>query len=137
MTHLRVYPAPNFNSQTSRTGGTLNLAGYIDLNTPVSDIQSCDFVTATELICASDDASGTLFSNQFPLLEITLAAPLSGGTVSGTVTDLGSIPQSSICSGTFEPEGVDYDAATGVLRVEIIQPGVCEVATTVYEYKQG
>jgi hypothetical protein len=30
---------------------------------------------------------------------------------------------------------VDYDVATGVLRVEIIQPGVCEVATTVYEYQ--
>lgn len=28
-----------------------------------------------------------------------------------------------------------YDVATGVLRVEIIQPGVCEVATTVYEYQ--
>jgi hypothetical protein len=26
-----------------------------------------------------------------------------GSTVTGTVTDLGSIPQSSICSGTFEP----------------------------------
>lgn len=26
-------------------------------------------------------------------------------------------------------------AATGVLRVGIIQPGVCAVATTVYEYQ--
>jgi hypothetical protein len=52
------------------------------------------------------------------------------------VTDLGSIPQHSICSGTFEPEGVDYDTATGVLRIEITQPGVCEVAATVYEYQQ-
>jgi hypothetical protein len=57
--------------------------------------------------------------------------------LTGTVTDLGSIPQSSICSGTFEPEGVDYDTATGVLRFEITQPGVCEVATTVYEYQQS
>jgi hypothetical protein len=30
-------------------------------------------------------------------------------------------PQKSICSGPFEAEGVDYDVATGVLRVEIIQ----------------
>ena len=51
--------------------------------------------------------------------------------------DLGSIPQSSICSGSFEAEGVDYDTATGILRVEIIQPSVCEVATTVYEYKRS
>ena len=137
MTHFQVYPTPYFNSATSPTGGTLNLSGYINLNTPVSNIQGCDFVTATELICASDDSSDSIFANPFPLLEVTLAAPLNGGTVTGTVTDLGSIPQSSICSGTFEPEGVDYDTATGVLRVEIIQPGICAVATTVYEYQQG
>jgi hypothetical protein len=53
------------------------------------------------------------------------------------VTDLGSIPQSSICSGTFEPEAIDYDTATGTLRVEITQPGVCEVATMVYTYQRG
>jgi hypothetical protein len=33
------------------------------------------------------------------------------------------------------PSGATYEyTATGVLRVEIIQPSVCEVATTVYEY---
>lgn len=137
MTHFQVYPTPGLNGATSPSGGTLNLAGSINLNTPVNDIQGCDFVTATELICASDDSSDSIFANPFPLLEVTLAAPLSGGDVTGTVTDLGSIPQSSICSGTFEPEGVDYDPAAGVLRVEITQPGVCEVATTVYEYRQG
>jgi hypothetical protein len=136
-TNLQIFPAPYFNSETSATGGTLSLAGYIDLSTPVNDIQGCDFVTATQLICASDDNSETIFANPFPLLEVTLAAPLNGSTVTGTVTDLGSIPQSSDCSGTFEPEGVDYDTATGVLRVEITQPGICEVATTVYEYQQG
>jgi len=136
-TNLQIFPAPYFNSETSATGGTLSLAGYINLSTPVNDIQGCDFVTATQLICASDDNSESIFANPFPLLEITLAAPLNGSTVTGTVTDLGSIPQSSDCSGTFEPEGVDYDTATGVLRVEITQPGICEVATTVYEYQQG
>jgi hypothetical protein len=134
---LQIFPAPSFNSQTSPTGGTLNLSGDINLSTPVNDIQGCDFVSATQLICASDDNSETIFANQFPLLEISLAAPLNGSTVTGTVTDLGSIPQGSICSGTFEPEGVDYDSATGILRVEITQPGVCEVATTVYEYQQS
>jgi hypothetical protein len=136
-TNLQIFPTPYFNSETSATGGTLSLSGYINLSTPVNDIQGCDFVTATQLICASDDNSESIFANQFPLLEITLAAPLNGSTVTGTVTDLGSIPQSSDCSGTFEPEGVDYDTATGVLRVEITQPSVCEVATTVYEYQQG
>ena len=132
---LQVYPTPYFNSATSATGGTLNLSGAINLSTPVNDIQGCDFVTATQLICASDDSSDAIFANPFPLLEVTLAAPLDGSTVTGTVTDLGSIPRNSACSGTFEPEGVDYDTATGVLRVEITQPGVCEVATTVYEYR--
>ena len=136
-TNLQIFPAPYFNSATSPTGGALNLAGYINLSTPVNDIQGCDFVTATELICASDDNSETIFANQFPLIEVTLAAPLNGSTVTGTVTDLGSIPQSSDCSGTFEPEGVDYDSATGTLRVEITQPSICEVATSVYEYQQS
>jgi hypothetical protein len=137
MNHLQVYPAPHFNPSTSPNGGSLTLAGSITLSTQVDNIQGCDFVTATRLVCASDDATGSIFANPFPLLQVTLAAPLNGTTVAGTVTDLGSIPRSSICSGTFEPEGVDYDTATGVLRVEITQPGACEVATTVYEYRQG
>lgn len=135
--HLQIYPTPLLNSSTPATGGALNLAGYIQLDHQVNDIQSCDFLTATALICATDDSSQRLFSNAKPLLEITLPGPLTGQTVTGHVTDLGSIPQSSICSGSFEAEGVDYDTATGILRVEIIQPSVCEVATTVYEYKQG
>jgi len=114
---------------------TLPLSGYIDLSTPVNDIQGCDFVTATELICASDDTTETIFSNPMPLLEVTLSAPLNGSTVTGTVTDLGSIPESSSCSGTYEPEGVDYDVATGVFRVEMVPPGVCEIATTIYDYQ--
>lgn len=134
-TYLQVYPTPYFNSATSKTGGTLSLSGYINLSTPVNDIQGCDFITATKLICASDDSSDSIFSNAFPLIQVTLSAALNGSTVTGTVTDLGSIPQQSICSGTFEPEGVDYDPATGILRVEITQPGICEVATTVYEYQ--
>ena len=135
--HLQIYPTPLLNSSPPATGGALDLAGYLQLDHQVNDIQSCDFLTATALICASDDSSQTLFSNAKPLLEITLPGPLTGQTVTGHVIDLGSIPQSSICSGSFEAEGVDYDTATGILRVEIIQPSVCEVATTVYEYKQG
>jgi hypothetical protein len=138
MTHFQVYPTPILNAATSATGGTLNLSGYIQLDHAVADIQSCDFVTATKLICASDDNSGALFADQKPLLEVDLAHAPTGGDVAGHVIDLGPIPQAnSICSGGFEAEGVDYDQSTGVLRVEIIQPGICEVATTVYEYKQN
>jgi hypothetical protein len=137
MSHLQVYPTPLLNAQTSSDGGTLNLSGYIQLDHQVNDIQGCDFVTSTELICASDDSSETLFSNAKPLLEVDLSAPLSGSDVTGHVVDLGSIPQSSDCSGTFEAEGVDYNSATGVLSVEIIQPSICEVVTSVYQYKQS
>lgn len=138
MSHLQIFPTPLLNGQTSPTGGSLNLSGYVELDHPVNDIQGCDFVNSTELICASDDSSDTLFSNAKPLLEVQLAAAVNGSTVTGHVIDLGSIPQTnSICSGTFEAEGVDYDAATGVLRVEIIQPSICEVATTVYEYTRN
>jgi hypothetical protein len=137
MSHLQIYPTPLLNSETSSDGGTLNLSGYIELDHQVNDIQGCDFVTSTELICASDDSSETLFSNAKPLLEVDLSAPLNGSDVTGHVVDLGSIPQSSDCSGTFEAEGVDYNAATGVLSVEIIQPSICEIVTSVYQYKQS
>ena len=137
MDHLQIYPTPLLNSATSATGGSLNLAGYIELDHQVNDIQGCDFVTSTKLICASDDSSETLFSNDKPLLEVDLSSALDGSDVTGHVVDLGSIPQSSDCSGTYEAEGVDYDPSTGILRVEIIQPSVCEIVTSVYEYKQS
>ena len=86
------------------------------------------------MICASDDDSETLFPNQKPLLEVTLPGPLRGTNVKGHVVDLGSIPQVSTCSGTFEAEGVDFDTSTGMLRVEVIQPGSCILMTTIYEY---
>ena len=137
MSHLQIYPTPLLNPETSSDGGTLDLSGYIELDHQVNDIQGCDFVTSTELICASDDSSETLFPNAKPLLEVDLSAPLDGTDVTGHVVDLGSIPQSSDCSGTFEAEGVDYDAATGVLSVEIIQPSICEVVTSIYQYTQS
>jgi len=138
MSHLQIYPTPLLNEQTSPSGGSLGLSGYVELDHQVNDIQGCDFVTSTELICSSDDSSETLFSNAKPLLEIQLATAVDGSNVTGHVIDLGSIPQAnSICSGTFEAEGVDYDVATGVLRVEIIQPSICEIETTVYEYTQS
>jgi len=134
MTHLQIYPTPDLNHRTSPHGGRLPLAGYIKLDHKVNNIQGCDFTSKTTLICASDDDTQTLFSNQKPLLEIVLPHPLGGTTLTAHVIDLGSIPQTSACSGTFEAEGVDYAAASGTLRVEIIQPGSCIIHTTVYEF---
>jgi hypothetical protein len=134
MSHLQVYPTPLLNHATPARGGPLHLAGYIRLDHRVNDIQGCDFIDRTTLICASDDDSRTLFANEKPLLEVELPRPLRGGNVKGHVVDLGSIPQHSTCAGTFEAEGVDYDVTTGILRVEIIQPGSCILKTTVYRY---
>jgi hypothetical protein len=134
MTHLQIYPTPLLNRQTSSHGGSLHLAGYIKLNHKVYDIQGCDFVTGTTLICVSDDDRRKLFANQKPLLEIELTHALNGRNVAGRVVDLGSIPQKGMCTGTFEAEGIDYDVATGILRVEIVPPGSCIIHTTVYEY---
>lgn len=137
MSHLQIYPTPYLNHRTPSGGGQLPLAGYIQLDHPVNDIQGCVFTTKTTLICASDDDSQKLFTNQKPLLEVDLASALHGADVTGHVVDLGSIPQKSTCSGTFESEGVDYDRASGTLRVEVIQPGPCIVHTTVFEYSHG
>ncbi len=136
MGHLQIYPTPLLNHESPSHGGSLRLAGYIRLSHKVNDIQGCDFVTPVRLICASDDDSRTLFPNEKPLVEIDLSKALHGVSEKGYVADLGSIPQKSSCSGTFEAEGVDYDPATGILRVEIIQPGSCILRTTIYEYKQ-
>lgn len=134
---LQVFPAPLLNPSTPARGGDLPEAGQITLDKPVRDIQGCDFVTETRLLCASDDASGTLFPEIRPLLQVDLPHRLDGQPVTGSVKSLFSLPQTSICSGTFEAEGVDYDTKTGTLRAEVIPPGVCAVATTVYTYRQG
>jgi hypothetical protein len=135
MNHLQIYPTPLLNHHTPSDGGSLQLAGYIELDHAVNNIQGCDFVAPVRLICASDDDSRTLFPNEKPLLEIDLPSALHGISMTGQVVDLGSIPEESSCSGTFEAEGVDFDASTGILRVEIIQPGSCILATTIYEYE--
>jgi hypothetical protein len=134
MSHLQIYPAPLLNRRTSPSGGALHLVGYIKLDHKINDIQGCDFTTRTTLICVSDDDSRTLFANEKPLLEIELAHALNGDSVKGHVVDLGPIPQRSTCTGTFEAEGVDFDVATGILRVEVVAPGKCVLTTKIYEY---
>lgn len=100
------------------------------------DIQGCDFATDTRLLCASNDATGTLFPEIRPLLQVDLARKLDGQPVTGSVKSLFALPQRSVCTGTFETEGVDYDVNSGTLRAEMIPPGVCAVATAVHSYRQ-
>jgi hypothetical protein len=125
---LQVFPAPLTNPSTPATGGTLPQAGQITLDRQVTDVQGCDFVSATRLVCASDDAAKDV-------IQVDLPHALDGTAVTGQVSTLFQVPQSSICSGSFETEGVDYDVNASTLRVEIVSPGVCEVATTVYSYR--
>ncbi|MFE0675801.1 hypothetical protein [Streptomyces sp. NPDC058867] len=132
---LQVFPAPLLNPSTPPTGGELKEVWQITLDRPVRDIQGCDFVTDTRLVCASNDATGSLFPEIRPLLQVDLERKLDGQPVTGAVRALFALPQRSLCSGTFEAEGVDYDARSGTLRAQMIQPGVCAVSTSVYAYR--
>ncbi|AZQ38854.1 hypothetical protein EJ357_39900 [Streptomyces cyaneochromogenes] len=134
---LQVFPAPLLNPSTPPTGGDLKEAWQITLDKPVRDIQGCDFVTDTRLLCASNDATGTLFPQIRPLLQVDLERKVDGQPVTGAVKSLFALPQRSVCTGTFETEGVDYDVNSGTLRAQMIPPGVCAVTTAVYSYKQG
>ncbi|MER5939269.1 hypothetical protein ABT121_18310 [Streptomyces sp. NPDC001928] len=133
---LQVFPAPLLNPATSPTGGDLKEAWQITLDKPVRDIQGCDFVTDTRLLCASNDATGTLFPELRPLLQVDLPRKVDGQPITGAVKPLLALPQRSVCTGAFETEGVDYDAKSGTLRAEMIPPGVCAVTTAVYSYRQ-
>lgn len=134
---LQVFPAPLLNQSTPQTGGSLPQAGQITLDHRVRDIQGCDFVTETRLVCTSDDAATDLWPDPRPLLQVDLPHALDGQQVTGHVSDLGPLPQSSPCTGTFETEGVDFDANSGTLRAQVVAPGVCIVSTTIYEYRQN
>ncbi|MEU3737320.1 hypothetical protein AB0E78_09650 [Streptomyces sp. NPDC032198] len=132
---LQVFPAPLLNSSTPPTGGALPQAGQISLDKPVRDIQGCDFVSDTRLVCASNDASKELWPEDRPVLQVDLERALDGKQVTGKVTSLFAAPQRSICRGTFETEGVDYDAGRRTLRAEVVPPAPCLVTTSVYAYR--
>ncbi|MFI9102402.1 hypothetical protein ACIGXA_17940 [Streptomyces fildesensis] len=124
---LQVFPAPLLNPATPRTGGALPQAGQITLSRAVDNIQGCDFVSGTRLVCVSDDDAKDL-------VQVDLPHALDGTAVTGQVTTLLQLPKRSICSGTFESEGIDFDPRTNTLRAEVVQPGICMVSTSVYSY---
>ncbi|WP_345618510.1 hypothetical protein [Streptomyces ziwulingensis] len=125
MDRLLVFPTPGVNAATSPSANLPQVA-TVRLDRPVRDVQGCDFVTATRLLCSSDDPAGTLFGLTKPLLQVDLsAAPTGAGDVTGRVTALRQLPLRSACSGTFEAEGVDYDRRSGTLRVIVVSPGFC------------
>jgi hypothetical protein len=125
MSRLLVFPTPGVNPSTSPSAN-LPQASTVNLDHAVRDVQGCDFLSATQLLCSSDDPAGTLFGITKPLLQIDLSAEPNGtGDVSGHVTALRQLPLRSSCTGTFEAEGIDYDRRTGTLRVIVVSPGFC------------
>ncbi|MFF7281006.1 hypothetical protein [Streptomyces griseorubiginosus] len=125
MTRFLVLPTPGVNASTSPSAN-LPQAATVTLDHAVRDVQGCDFVTATRLLCSSDDPAGTLFGYTKPLLQVDLsAAPTGSANVTGHVTALRQLPLRSACSGSFEAEGIDYDRRSGTLRVIVVSPGFC------------
>jgi hypothetical protein len=133
---LLVFAMPQLNPAAPAAGQPLPLAATIQLDRPVRDVQGCDFATATRLLCAADDAGTDLWPTPKQLLQVDLARPLDGTTVTAHVTSLGELPLQSLCSGTFEVEGIDVDGSQ--LLVEVTPPSPCNYAvTTVYRYTQA
>ncbi|MFE7271349.1 hypothetical protein [Streptomyces sp. NPDC057623] len=124
MTRLLVHPTPGVNSGTSPSAN-LPWTSSVRLDHAVRDVQGCDFLSATTLLCSSDDPAGTLFGVTKPLLQIDLSAEPGATDVTGHVTALRQLPLRSSCSGDFETEGIDYDRRTGTLRVIVVSPGFC------------
>lgn len=123
MSRLLVHPMPGI--AFTNPAANLPYASAIRLDRPVRDVQGCDFVTATRLLCSSDDPEGSLFGVTKPLLQVDLATPVGSSDVVGRVTSLGQLPLQSGCSGSFEVEGIDYDERDGTLRVVVMSPSIC------------
>lgn len=120
---LLVHPMPGIG--WTDPAADLPYASAIRLDRPARDIQGCDFVSETQLLCSSDDPDGSLFGTTKPLLQLDLSAPVGADDVPATVTALGRLPLESACDGEFEAEGIDYDERDGTLRVVVLSPGVC------------
>ncbi|MGH9124541.1 MAG: hypothetical protein ACRDZ8_07425 [Acidimicrobiales bacterium] len=137
MRRILMFPTPILNSATPQKGGSVALAGMVNLDHPVRNVQGATFVSPSRLLFATDDPDTDLWPTARQLLQVDLPAPLDGTTTTGEVTSLGALPLQSRCRGTFEVEGIDYDAGSGDLRVAIIPPPPCKWAvTTIYRFRQ-
>ncbi|MEU5364185.1 hypothetical protein ABZ354_11960 [Streptomyces sp. NPDC005925] len=137
MNRFLVFPTPGVNGSTSPSAD-LPQAATVHLDHDVRDVQGCDFVTATQLLCSSDDPEGALFGTTKPLLQVDLSAAPNGTDVDGHVTALRRLPLRSSCSGGFEAEGIDYDRRTGTLRVIVVSPGFCVITDSkTYRFTRG
>jgi hypothetical protein len=126
MNRLLVFPTPVVAQPASQT--ELRLAATITLNPSVSRIQGCDFIDSATLVCTSD-------TSPQQLLKVALDGPINGTAQNATVTSLGYLPLESVCTGTFEAEGIDYAPGPQLMRFEVVPPSPCSISTRVYVYK--
>jgi hypothetical protein len=136
MTRLLMFATPLLNPATAQTGGTLPLAAMITLDHKVRSVQGATFVDATRLLCSTNDPGTDLWPTPRQLLQIDLSGPLTGVATTAQVSYLGELPTESLCPGSFEVEGINYDPTTGDLRVNVVPPNVCGLLTTIYRYRQ-
>jgi hypothetical protein len=136
MRRFLIFPTPMLNPAASRTA--MGLAATLELDFTVRNVQGGVFVDPVTLLCSTDDPDTSLWPVARQLLQVDLERPLDGNQVNGRVSCLGALPLKSCCPGTFEVEGIDYDSASGDLRVVVIPPPPCKWATvTVYRYRRN
>lgn len=133
---LLVFPAPLLNPAAPAGTVNLPLVATIDLDHAVRNVQGAVFVDGRTLLCSTDDRGVDLWGVGRQLLEIRLDAELSGADVDGHVSCLGPLPLRSLCPGTFEVEGLDFDRAAGDLRVAVVPPAPCKVLTTIVRFQR-
>ena len=137
MKRLLVFPTPMINPAAPPDARTIPLATSISLDRPVRYVQGCAFISPLRLLCSTDDPGTDLWPTPDQLLQVTLSRPLSGQPMTAQVTSLGQLPLRGACTGTYEVEGIDFQASTGVLRVEVRPPGICGLFMVVYDYSRS
>lgn len=135
MRRLLIFPTPALNP--TATPDDLPLAGTIELDHAIRNVQGAVFVDPTTLLCSTNDPDADLWPVARQLLQVELPRPLDGRPTTGRVTCLGPLPLESRCRGSFEVEGIDYDETSGELRVVVIPPQPCkQVSVAVYTYRR-
>lgn len=99
-------------------GGPITLKFRVTLDTTLRNVQGCDFVTNMRLVCA-DDKEG---AGNKSIWAVDLNHYLDGVNRTARVTRLGDAPgdQTDPACREGETEGVDYNAATRVMRFTFI-----------------
>jgi hypothetical protein len=138
---LLVFPTPVLNPTTPPTGGDLWLAGTIELDRTVRNVQGAVFFDERTLLCATDDQGTDAHAPLWPvprqLLAITLAEGLDTLPAPASVECVGSLPRPRGGLGASEVEGIDYQPTTGDLRVDIVPLfPLNQILTMIYRFRR-